>query len=80
MRNYFSLSAKHGGLRVTNPPRNAKQHFEVSKESSKLIADSIVNATELNAKEQKSKVHRTRQIMQKWKHINVSYTLNSQSS
>ena len=59
MPKVFSLSAKHGGLGITNPACKANEQFDVSRESSSLVADSIVCVTELNAEENKSHVHKT---------------------
>ena len=60
MRKIFSVTVKHGGLGITDSARKAKEHFDVYKESSNLKADSIVNATELNAEEHKLHAHRAR--------------------
>ena len=54
------LSAKQVALGIMNSTRKAIENFDVSKKSSRFIADSIVNATELEAGEGNSHVHRTR--------------------
>ena len=46
-RTLFSLSAKNGGLGIPNPAVKASEQFEMSKKTSSLISDSIVNGTAL---------------------------------
>ena len=66
MPTILSLAAKHAGLEIANYARKAKEHFDISKGSSNIKADSTVLETELNAEEHRSQVHRTRrQFMQK---------------
>ena len=60
MRKIFSVTVKHGGLGITDSASKAKENFDVYNESSNLKADSIVNATQLNAEERKLHVHRAR--------------------
>ena len=61
MRKIFSSSAKNNALGIPNSTSYAKDHFDVSKVSSSLIAVSIANATELNAAEHKSNFIRRKQ-------------------
>ena len=60
----FSLSAKNGGLRIPDPVVKASEQFEMSKKTSSLISDSILNGLTLDIEAHKTRVHSSKQSFQ----------------
>ena len=63
-RSLFSLSAKNGGLGIPGPVVKASEQFEMSKKTSSLISDSIVNGTALDVDAHKTHVRSSKQSFQ----------------
>ena len=63
-RTLFSLSAKNGGLGIPDPVVKASEQFEMSKKTSSLISDSIVNGTALDVDAHKTHVRSSKQTFQ----------------
>ena len=63
-RSLFSLSAKNGGLGIPGPMVKASEQFEMSKKTSSLISDSIVNGTALDVDAHKTYVRSSKQSFQ----------------
>ena len=63
-RSLFSLSAKNGGLGIPDPVVKASEQFEMSKKTSSLTSDSILNGTTLDIDEHKTHVRSSKQSFQ----------------
>ena len=63
-RTLFSLSAKNGRLGIPDPKVKTSEQFEMSKKTSSLISDSIVNGTVLDVDAHKIHVRSSKQTFQ----------------
>ena len=63
-RSLISLSAKNGELGIPKPVVRASEQFEMSKVTSFLIWDSILNATTLDVGAHKTHVRNSKQSFQ----------------
>ena len=60
-RSLFSLSAKNRGLGIPNPVVKASEQFEMSKKTSFLISDSLLNGTKLDVDAHRTQVRSSKQ-------------------